>query len=288
MSKIRTGVSGWSHEGWGGDYFPADLAHRRRLAFLSERMDSVEANGTFYSLLSPAAYRRWYEETARGFLIAVKGSRFITHNKKLRGVRVALANFLASGLLELREKLGPLLWQLPTRHVFDADRLRGFLELLPHDTDAAAALARAHDDRVPEVTLSTDRNRRLRHVLEPRHESFFCDEAVRILRGAGVALAVSHAGDWPMREEVTAGFVYIRLHGAPRTYASGYDANSLDYWARRTRVWADGGEPDDAKRITGRKPPRRKSRDVYVYFDNDGEGRAPHDAEALRVRLADD
>ena len=287
MSRIRTGVSGWSHQGWRGDYFPEDLSDRRRLPYLSERMDSVEANGTFYSLLSPTSYRRWYEDTAPGFRIAVKGSRYITHNKKLRDVRVALANFLASGLLELKEKLGPLLWQLPRRHVFEAGRLRDFLELLPRDTEAAVALARDHDDRVTDVALSTDRKRRLRHVLEPRHESFFCDEAVRILRRAGVALAISHGGDWPMREEVTAGFVYIRLHGAPRTYVSGYDASSLDCWAERIQAWAEGGEPPDARRITGRSPPRRKSRDVYVYFDNDGEGRAPHDAEALKERLSE-
>lgn len=285
MSKIRTGVSGWSNEGWKGDYFPEDLPDKRRLAFLSERMDSVEANGTFYSLLSPTAYRRWYEETTPGFRIAVKGSRFITHNKKLRDVRVALGNFLASGVLELGDKLGPLLWQLPQRHRFDPERLQSFLDLLPHDTDAAVRLARAHDERVREASLSTDRNRRIRHVLEPRHESFFCDEAVRILRHAGVALAVSHAADWPMREEITAGFVYVRLHGAPRTYASGYDASSLDRWASRAETWASGQEPDDSERITDLKPPPRKGRDVYVYFDNDGEGRAPHDAAALRKRL---
>lgn len=285
MSKIRTGVSGWSHEGWGGDYFPADLAHRRRLAFLSERMDSVEANGTFYSLLSPAAYRRWYEETARGFLIAVKGSRFITHNKKLTDARGALANYFASGVLALREKVGPLLWQLSKRHRFRRERLEPFLAMLPRDTESAARLARDHDDRVDEPYLDVDANHRLRHVVEARHESFFTDEAVRVLRDAGVALAISHAGDWPMSEELTAGFVYIRLHGAPNTYSSGYDARALDEWARKIYAWSRGARPEGVRTITGRAPPKRKERDVYVYFDNDGAGRAPHDALALAERV---
>lgn len=282
---IRVGVSGWDYDGWQGSFFPGDLPRGERLAFVADRMDAVEANGPFYSLLTPDSYRSWYQATPRGFRFAVKGSRFITHNKKLDDARGPLANFLASGPLVLGEKLGPFLWQLPERHRFDPDRLQGFLDLLPHDTDQALELAREHDDRVDHVFLEPGDNHRVRHVLEVRHDSFFCAEAVRMLRGAGVALAISHAGDWPLREELTAGFVYLRLHGAPTTYESGYGTEALERWAARIRRWARGEEPPDAKRITDRVPPRRKTRDVYVFFDNDAGGRAPPDALDLMERL---
>lgn len=284
---VRIGVSGWNYDDWRGDFYPEDLPKKRWLAWLAERFGTVEANGPFYGLLSPDTYRAWYDDVPRDFRFAVKGSRFITHNKKLRDARGALANFFASGVLALGEKLGPVLWQLPAQQSFDRERLEGFLDLLPRDTEAAARLGRDHDDRIEKPCLDVDANHRLRHVLEPRHESFFTAETVAVLRRAGVALAVSHAGDWPMCEEVTAGFVYLRLHGAPRTYTSGYGASSLDAWAEKIRAWAQGDEPEDIRTITDRAPPRRKRRDVYVYFDNDAAGHAPHDARALTERIGD-
>lgn len=288
MSKIRVGLSGWDHDGWAGEFYPDDLPRNARLGYVAEHFDTVEVNGSFYSLLKASTYRSWYEETPRGFRFAVKGSRFITHLKKLTDVRLALANFMASGVLALDEKLGPILWQLPERHVFDEDRLASFVDLLPRTTKEAFALADEHDDRVPEPFVGKDEtmpNHRIRHVLEPRNESFFALEPVGVLRKAGVALAVSHAGDWKMREELTAGFVYIRLHGAPDTYHSGYSGEALEGWARKIGSWAAGEEPHDAVRITDRTPPARKGRDVYVYFDNDAEARAPFDARALMDRI---
>lgn len=285
MGIIRVGVSGWDHDAWSGDFYPEDLPRDQRLSFLAERFDTVEVNGSFYSLLTPKSYRAWYAATPAGFVVSVKGSRFITHNKRLNEVEGALANFLASGPLALDDKLGPILWQLPSRQPFDADRLREFAALLPADTASAAALARRHDDRVSEAHLETDGNHRLRHVLEARHPSFFCEEAVRILRDAGVALAVSHAGDWPLREEVTSGWMYLRLHGAPKTYESGYGKDELAAWCRRVDAWHRGEEPPEPERITGRRPPRRQERDVYVYFDNDAGGHAPGNAASLRRML---
>lgn len=286
MARIRIGVSGWSYEGWRGDFYPEDLPSDQWLGWLAGSFDTVEANGPFYALQTPDTYRSWYEGVPRDFRFAVKGSRFITHNKRLRDVRGALANFLASGVLALREKLGPVLWQLPANHVFDRERLGAFLALLPRDSESAARLAREHDGRVGDAWLEVEENHRLRHVLEARHESFFTPEAVAVLRDAGVALAISHAGDWPTREEITAGFVYVRLHGAPRTYRSGYGGSHLARWARKIEAWARGREPADARTITERRPPARKARDVYVYFDNDAEGRAPHDARKLAERVA--
>lgn len=285
MAKVRIGVSGWNYDHWKGDVYPDHLPRDRWLDWISRRFSTVEANGPFYSLLSPHSYRSWYEATPPGFRFALKGSRFITHNKKLADVRRPLANFLASGVLALGEKLGPLLWQLSPRHVFDATRLASFLDLLPKDTESAARLARDHDGRVEDAWLDVEANHRLRHVIEARHESFFTPEAISVLRKGGVALAISHASGWPMAEELTAGFVYVRLHGAPRTYESGYSGSELERWAARIRAWSRGSEPEDARRVTDRAPPARKGRDVYVYFDNDAVGRAPRDALALCDRL---
>jgi uncharacterized protein YecE (DUF72 family) len=217
------------------------------------------------------------------FVFAVKGSRYITHQKKLAGVETALANFFASGPLELDDKLGPVLWQLPGQQRFDADRIDRFLELLPRDTGAAITLARRHDRRIAGPGYGPGANHRLRHVLEVRHESFLCDEMVAIARRHGVALAFSHAADWPYIEEVTAGFVYVRLHGPAEVYASPYGSEALRCWCRRVERWRAGGQPDDAVRIGSRPPPRRAGRDVYVYFDNDMGGHAPREAATLRV-----
>jgi uncharacterized protein YecE (DUF72 family) len=286
MAKARIGVSGWSYDSWRGKFYPDDLPRRRQLEHASRRFNSIEINGSFYSLLKPEIYRGWYEETPSGFRFAVKGSRFITHNKKLRDVRTPLANFLASGVLALEEKLGPIVWQVSSSLKFDAERMGGFLEMLPRDTDKAAALAKRHDGRVKGRSwLRTDRKRRLRHAIEVRNDSFFCPEFVRLLQDNGTALVFSDAADWPLREEVTAGFVYLRLHGSGKTYASRYSDAELDEWGNRIERWLNAEEPDDARRITDRKPPRRKGRDVYIYFDNDQHAYAPNDAERLMKRL---
>ena len=285
-AHLWVGVSGWTYDSWRGSFYPAALPARRHLEYASRRFNSLEVNASFYSLLTPETYRRWYRETPRGFRFAVKGSRFITHNKKLKSVEAPLANYFASGLLLLREKLGPIVWQLGPTLRFEPARLEEFLRLLPRDTRAAARLARAHDRRVEGRSwVRADRPRRLRHALEARDESYRDPEVARIARRYGVALVVSDSGDWPRLEEVSADFVYIRLHGRPRTYASRYGAAALDEWAARIRRWGAGGEPDDARRISERRAPRRAHRDVYVYFDNDRLAHAPRDARRLACRL---
>lgn len=286
MERVHVGVSGWSYDGWKGRFYPKDLPARRRLEYASRQLDSIEINGSFYSLQRPSSYRRWYEESPEGFVFAVKGSRFITHNKKLGDAGPALANFFASGVLRLEEKLGPILWQLSRALRFDEARLRGFLDRLPRDTDEAAELAREYDRRLKEPAwTTTERRRTVRHALEPRHESWFVADVVRRLRERGVALVASDSADWRRVEDVTAGFVYVRLHGSARTYASRYSDAELDDWATRVRRWAHGSEPPDARKIADRKPARRKRRDVYVYFDNDQKAYAPGDALRLMERL---
>lgn len=282
---IRVGVSGWSHDHWQGDFYPEDLTKSDRLRYASHRLGSLEINGSFHSLLRPENYGEYRDTAPEGFRYAVKGSRFVTHSKKLKDVKTAVANFFASGVLRLEEKLGPILWQFPQLK-FPRERVENFLDLLPKDTIAAAELARRHDENVTgRASMKVDRKRRIRHALEFRDEHFLTDDVVRTLRGHNAALVFSHSGDWPYVEELTAGFAYIRLHGKPDTYASGYGPKALDRWADRISDWARGLEPGDPQRITDRAPPGRKTRDVYVYFDNDQNGYAPRDARRLTDRL---
>ncbi|MFO7653341.1 MAG: DUF72 domain-containing protein [Candidatus Krumholzibacteriia bacterium] len=286
MAQVHVGVSGWSYDSWrNGAFFPEGLPRRRELEYLTRRFNSVEINGSFYSLLTPQTYENYRDTAPDGFLYAVKGSRFITHAKKLRNVETPLANFLASGVLRLEDKLGPLLWQFPEM-AWEVARVESFLELLPRDTEEAAKLARKHDDRVKgRSSLAVHRRRRIRHALEFRSEHFLTAEVVRLCRRHGVALVFADSGDWPYVEEITAGFVYVRLHGSPRTYASSYSGAALDDWAHKVRRWAAGDEPPRPRRVTDRRPPRRKHRTVYVYFDNDHHAHAPRNARALAERL---
>jgi uncharacterized protein YecE (DUF72 family) len=265
MAVARIGISGWTYPPWRGVFFPKGLPHRRELEYASERLNSIELNGSFYALQRPASYRSWYEQTPADFVFSVKGGRFITHMKKLRDVDAALANFFASGPLALAEKLGPILWQLPPSLGYDADRLADFFGRLPRSTGEAAYLARQHDDRMIDRSFTTALvDRPLRHALEVRHDSFKIKAFPELLSEHGIAVVVADtAGKWPFIDTVTADFVYARLHGDKELYTSGYTDESLSSWAARARSWMDAG------------------RDVYVYFDNDVKVRAPFDAMAL-------
>lgn len=286
MTELRIGVSGWTYDHWKrGTFYPEGLPAKRELEYVTRRFNSVEINGSFYSLLRPKTYERYREVSPAAFLFAVKGGRFITHAKKLHDVRAPLANFFASGVLRLEEKLGPVLWQFPAM-AWDVERVDRFLDLLPGDAEQASRLARRHDERVTgRASMVVHQNRPIRHAFEFRHEHFLTDEVARMLERRDAALVFSDSGDWPYTEEITASWVYVRLHGSPHTYASDYDAHRLDHWAERVRAWQAGGEPADAARLTDRPPPGRAPRDVYVYLDNDHRARAPANARALMERL---
>jgi uncharacterized protein YecE (DUF72 family) len=269
MGQIRVGISGWTYPGWRGDFYPEGLVHRRELEYASGRLTSIEINGSFYSLQRPTSYARWRDETPDDFVFSVKGGRFITHLKKLAGVETALANFFASGVLALGPKLGPVLWQLPEILPYDAERLASFFALLPRTTTQAAHLATGHDDKVKDdrVLTTTDAERPLRHALEFRSPTFDTPEALALLREHDIGCVLADtAGRWPKVDASTSDFRYVRLHGDKELYASGYGAKALDEWARKCRDWAE-------------------DQDVFVYFDNDIKGYAPHDAEGLISRL---
>lgn len=273
--QVRVGISGWRYAPWRGVFYPPGLRQADELSYVGARMNSVEVNGSFYSLQRPSSYLAWAAQVPDDFVFAVKGSRYVTHLRKLVDVRVPLANFFASGPLALGAKLGPFLWQLPPSMVFDAELLEEFFQLLPQTTTAAAALAAEHDDRVGgqgRAWLGPVTDRPLRHALEVRHASFAQERArgrlCDLLAAYSITLVVADtAGRWPFLDLATSDLAYARLHGDKELYVSGYDDAALDRWASRIRGWVADG------------------RDVHVYFDNDVKVRSPVDAMALAARL---
>jgi uncharacterized protein YecE (DUF72 family) len=285
--KVRIGISGWRYAGWRGVFYPPGLAQRRELAFASRMLPTLEINGSHYSLQRPESWQAWHDEMPEDFVFAVKGPRYVTHMLRARDVQAPLANFFASGLFALGRKLGPVLWQFPPSFGYDAERLDAFLALLPRDTDDAAALAGAHDGRVSGRSLLRPRVAgRLRHAIEIRHASFADAGFIALLRRHGVALVVADtAGRWPLMEDLTADFVYLRLHGDQELYASGYGDAALDDWAARVQAWRSGRQHAGARLVEGATRGRRLQRDVYGYFDNDMKVHAPFDAAGLAARL---
>lgn len=264
-STVRIGVSGWRYAPWRGVFYPHGLRQADELGFISRTFCSVELNGSFYSLQRPSLYATWRDATPDSFVFSVKGGRYVTHLKRLRDVDTALANFFASGVMCLGRKLGPILWQLPARVTFEPNVIERFLALLPRDTAGMAKLAANHDERVAGRSVVEPLVQApVLHTLEVRHPSFIDSRFYALLREHSVACCVADSGDeFPMLDEVTAPFVYARLHGSEELYMSGYRPAQLRSWSNRVRKWADQGC------------------DVYLYFDNDGKVRAPFDAANL-------
>jgi uncharacterized protein YecE (DUF72 family) len=280
---VRIGIAGWTYPPWRGVFYPKGLPQKRELEYATGQFSSLEINGTFYGMQRPDAFADWADRAPNGFVFAVKAPRYITHIRRLREAETPLANFIASGLLRLGGKLGPILWQFPPNFRFDAERIEAFLKLLPHDTKAAARFGRKHDDRLKAPAWLRADDRPMRHAFEIRNETFRTRAFIDLLRKYDVALVCADTVEWPRLMDLTSDFVYCRLHGSEELYASGYDDKSLDQWAARVVTWANGGEPADAERIGGKG--RKRRRDVFVYFDNDAKVRAPFDAKALTERV---
>ncbi|HEY3731527.1 MAG TPA: DUF72 domain-containing protein [Steroidobacteraceae bacterium] len=286
--SIRIGISGWQYAPWRGVFYPKGLPQREQLSYVASAFPVVEINGSFYSLQRPASYERWYQATPKGFVFCVKGPRYITHMLRLKNIDVPLANFLASGLLALRNKLGPILWQFPPGFRYEYGRMRQFFALLPRDTVAATRLAGRHERWLRNrVCLETDARRVIRHAVEVRDNSFVDGSFIRLLRDENIALVVAEsARHWPMLQDVTADFIYLRLHGDKELYRGGYGDAALKRWGRRIAAWARGGEPRDAVRVAARSPVAARERDVFCFFDNtDVKLRAPVDARSLMCKL---
>jgi uncharacterized protein YecE (DUF72 family) len=260
---IRIGIGGWTYEPWRGSFYPDELAQKRELEYVSRQLTSIEINGTYYGSQKPASFAKWRDETPDGFVFSVKAPRFVMNREVLASADSTIARFLASGVMELKDKLGPINWQfLPTKK-FDAADFNAFLKLLPREAGGRA----------------------LRHVVEVRHESFRCPEFIALLREHGVAVVIAADSSYPQIADATAPFVYARIMGTQSKHESGYSDTALNLWAARARAWASGAAPDGFDYV---EPPRAydKSRDVYLYVISGDKVRNPAAAKALIQRLA--
>ena len=263
--KIRIGIGGWTFEPWRGSFYPKGLTHARELAYASERLTSIEVNGTFYRSQTPATFRKWAGEVPAGFVFALKGPRFATNRRVLKEAGESIKRFLDSGVTELGDHLGPLLWQFaPTKKFDDAD-FGGFLELLPDTYDG----------------------HRIRHVIEVRHDSFKTPAFLTLLRKFSMPVVFTDHNTYPNIADVTGDFVYARLQQGKDTIPTAYSSKALATWAGRLREWAKGGEPDDLGRVVPSSRSKTKPRDVFAYVIHEGKVRAPAAAMALIERLKD-
>ena len=267
VPDLRIGTSGWTYPEWRGSIYPQGLGQRRELEYVAQRLNTVEINGSFYSLRTPSSYQAWRAQVPSDFVFAVKGGRFLTHTKRLREVEQPLANFLGSGVLALGEALGPILWQFPATLRFDPDVVGSFFATLPATTGKAAELAALADERLKQAPFTAVRlDRPLRYAVEPRHASFDCQEFLDLCRHYRIALVLSNSPDsWPEMDFRTTDFGYVRLHGGKQLYASNYTRDDLAGWHRRMAGWIQRGEVDS----------------LYVYFDNTMAGHAFRNARAL-------
>ena len=261
--QIYVGIGGWTFEPWRGVFYPKGLPQAKELAYAGERLTAIEINATYYGSQKPESFRKWAAAVPDGFVFSVKASRFATNRKVLREAGDSIKRFIGSGVLELGDRLGPLLWQFAPFKKFDEADFGGFLELLPATVDGW----------------------RLRHVVEVRHDSFRTPAFVALLKKFGVAVVYAEHATYPGIPDVTGDFVYARLQKGEDSIPTAYPPKALDRWAERARSWADGGEPDDLPRVDGTNKPAAQPRDVFVYFIHEGKVRAPAAATALIERL---
>ena len=286
--QIRIGMAGWRYDEWRGSFYPEKLAQRRELEYASRQINSVELNGTFYSMQRPKSFAQWIKETPDDFVFSVKGGKFITHVRQLENVATPLANFLAQGLLQLGKKMGPILWQFPPAFKFNPKLLQDFFALLPRTHKQAAGYARQRDEWMAERSwLDVTEDLPLRHAVEARNKSFATPDYISLLRKNNIAAVVADTPKWPRMMDITADFVYCRLHGNEEQYPNGYDADGIESWARRVLAWSQGKEVTDGVRVHPDDAAKLPSRDVFVYFDDDVKVRAPHDAMSLTRRIAE-
>lgn len=260
--QIKIGIGGWVYEPWRGTFYPEGLTQKRELEYASGKLTSLEINGTFYGSQKPETFAKWHDESSDGFVFALKAPRYATHRSKLAEAGKTIERFLTGGVLQLKDKLGPINWQLMPKTQFDPADCEAFLKLLPKSVEG----------------------RTLRHALEVRHDSFHSPEFVGLARGYGVAIVVAGDSCYPLIADVTAPFVYARIMGTKAKQALGYTEAALDNWARRAKAWASGGKPDDLATVSEHKTERVK-RDVYIYVISGHKVANPAAAQALIERV---
>ncbi len=260
---IRTGIGGWTFEPWDETFYPSDLPKKRQLEYAASKLTTIEVNGTFYRSQKPETYAKWASEVPDGFVFSLKAPRFAVNRKVLSEGGESIERFVQSGIAELGDHLGPILWQFAATKQFDPQDFAGFLALLPKSAGG-----------IP-----------LRHVIEPRHESFVTPEFVGLCRKAGVAIVIADSDEHPQIADVSADFVYLRLQRGDAAVETCYADAALDEWARRLQEFAAGGEPGDLRKAAPDAPAETAPRDVFAYFIRSGKPRAPHGAMALMRRL---
>jgi uncharacterized protein YecE (DUF72 family) len=262
-AAIRIGIGGWTYEPWRGTFYPGDLAQKRELEYASRQLTSIEINGTFYGLQKPATFAKWRDETPDGFVFSLKAPRFTTNRKVLGDAGPTIARFLSSGVMELKDKLGPINWQLAPTKKFDPADIEAFLKLLPKQIEGRA----------------------LRHVLEVRHESFRSPDFIALMRKYGIAVVLAGDSSYPQIADVTAPFVYARIMGTKESAKLGYSVPALDRWAARAKAWASGAAVDGLDYVEPRRDDA-KPRDVYLYVISGHKAHNPVAAMALLSRLS--
>ncbi|MDN7180497.1 DUF72 domain-containing protein [Caballeronia sp. SEWSISQ10-4 2] len=261
--QIRIGIGGWTFEPWRGSFYPKGLVQKLELEYASRKLTTIEINGTFYGSQKPATFAKWHDETPDDFVFSLKAPRFSTHRRVLAEAGESVERFLASGVLELKNKLGPINWQFAPTKQFDADDFAGFLDLLPKRVEG----------------------REIRHALEVRHESFRDEAFVALARKHGVAIVMAGDSKYPQIADVTAKFVYARIMGTSEAYPQGYDDNTLDLWTERSRNWASGGTPKGLETL-GKPAAADTPRDVYLYVISGFKAHNPAAGIAMIERLA--
>lgn len=287
MSKFFIGISGWRYAPWRKNFYPEGLVQKKELYFASRSVNSIEINGSFYALQTPERYASWYADTPDNFMFSVKAPRYVTHIRRLNDVEEPIANFFASGIFELKEKLGAILWQFPPSFKFNPDQFQQFLQLLPKTTAEALKNVRKYfpDFELPDYAI---KHSRIRHAVEIRNESFVNPDFIKMLRRHNVAFVIADtANRWPYAEDITSDFVYMRLHGDAELYKSGYSTEAIQHWYKRIKSWSRGSYPKDSKLISKRVR-LHESLDVFCYFDNTDKLWAPQDARQLSALLGID
>ena len=262
QGRIRVGIGGWTFAPWRGTFYPAGLAQKRELEYASSKLTSIEINGTFYGSQKPASFAKWHDETPEDFVFALKGPRFTTNRRVLAEAGESVERFLASGVLELKDKLGPINWQFAATKKFDAEDFAAFLKLLPKTVDGRA----------------------IRHAVEVRHESFRHAEFVALAREHGVAIVMAADSQYPQIADVTAPFVYARIMGTQESEAAGYAGKALDLWVARAKDWASGKAPEGLETVAPAAN-GKTGREVFLYVISGYKERNPEAAMALIGRL---
>lgn len=258
----RVGIGGWTYEPWRNNFYPSGLAHGKELGYASRQLNAIEVNGTYYSTFKPPTFAKWRDETPDDFVFSLKASRFTTNRRVLAEAGESIERFVGSGISELGDKLGPIVWQFMPTKAFDAEDFEAFLAQLPDKVDG----------------------RSLRHVLDVRHASFMSADYLKLARKYRCATVFCDSDDYPSFADLTADFVYARLMRSQARLVNGYAPKALDAWAQAAKTWAGGGEPADLPRVETKAkagPPR----DVFMFFINGAKERAPAAAMALLQRL---